>query len=623
MCGISGAVFELIKDDPEALLRSMNNALQHRGPDDSGIYWDDCFGLAHARLSIIDLSDSGRQPMSTEDGRYVIVFNGEIYNFQGLRKELSEKGYCFSTGTDTEVLLNLYKEYREGCLQKLRGMFAFAIWDNKEKELFLCRDRIGKKPLYYFYDGTYIAFASEIKSILKIPSVGKEIAPTAVVDYLKYLYVPHPKSIYKNIYKLEPGHFLVYKNGKVHSRKYWDIDFSTPLSGNADDIADELLSVISDSVRTRLISDVPLGAFLSGGIDSSGIVSLMSELENEPVKTCSIGFNEASHNEAVFAKEFAERRNADHHEFYIDEDGGLGNTIKRLIWHFDEPFADSSMVPTYHVSRVARSIVTVALSGDGGDENFGGYQKYSIDQFEHKVRSAVPHFLLNILRSLFESSEKGHGKKICSLSAAAMMSPAEGFCATNTFASDAFLSRLLSDSLKSQLKGYDSADHTLRYYDTANTEDHLSKILYTDLKSYLPGDILVKVDRMSMANSLEVRAPLLDHKVIEFAARIPSFMKIKGNEKKIILKKAFNKILPSDLMKRKKQGFEVPLGKWFRMDLKQMAYDYLFNREYMEDFFNVSEIKRIWNNHQENRGDYGTNLWTLLMFSIWFEEFMN
>ncbi len=621
MCGISGASINLIGKDPKPILQSMNSVVTHRGPDGEGIYFDNFMGLTHTRLKIIDLSEKGHQPMCSEGQDHIITYNGEIYNFLELRSELQRLGYLFKTNTDTEVLLNLYIEFGQECLQKIRGMYAFAIWDTKNKELFLCRDRIGKKPLYYYYDGKNIAFASEIKSILQIPGIKRVIEPTSVVDYLKYLYVPHPKSIYKNIYKLEPGHFLVYKDEKITIKQYWDIDFSVPIHGNENDIAEQLFALITESVRTRLISDVPLGAFLSGGIDSSAVVSLMAEAVSGPIKTCTIGFDDQKHNEALYAKEFSRQNRTEHHEYYVKEE--VENIIKKLVWHFDEPFADSSLVPTYHVSRIAREIVTVAISGDGGDESFAGYEKYSIDQVENRVRNIVPRFFLNILSSAFNNVESGVGKRVNSLANSVRLTPAEGFYVTNTFFSDLFITELVSDQIKKETNGYNPFEHTSRYYNNAKGPDHVSKILYTDLKSFLPGDILVKVDRMSMANSLEVRSPLLDHKVIEFAARIPSTLKLKGRNKKIILKKAFEKILPHELMTRKKHGFDVPLDNWFRMDIKHMAYNSIFEKGYMCEFFNIPFIKKIWDKHQEKRANYGTNLWSLFVFSLWHEEFID
>ena len=362
------------------------------------------------------------------------------------------------------------------------------------------------------------------------------------------------------------------------------------------------------------------GEFLGGGFDSSAVVSLMAGMIAGPVKTCTIGFEDSRYNEAIYAKEFSLQYHTEHHEYYVKED--VAAIIKKLVWHFDEPFADSSMVPTYHVSRVAKKVVTVALSGDGGDESFGGYNKYNIDQVENRVRHLVPQFLLNMLSNIFNNYERGIGKKLYSLASSASLSPAEAFYVTNTIFSDLVLKEIVSDKLKKETNGYSSLDHTSRYYNKPNGLDHLSKILYTDLKTLLSGDIILKVYRMSMANSLEVRTTLLDHKVIEYTAKIPSTLKIKGKNKKFILKKAFEKILPLELMNRRKRGFDVPYNSWFREGLQQMAYNYLFKKNYMNEFFNILPVKIMWNKHQDRKTNYGILLWPLFMFSLWHEEFI-
>lgn len=617
MCGIAGATRNLLGTNHPNTLNRMNDVMLHRGPDMGEVYYDDGIGLCHRRLSIIDLSEDGRQPMHSSDKRYTIVFNGEIYNFQELRKELQGKGHHFRTRTDTEVLLYAYIEYGPASLEKINGMFAYAIWDNKEKKLFAARDRIGKKPFYYFSHDGQFAFASEIKSLLEIKAIQPEIDTTALVDYLKYLFIPHPKSIYKNIFKLPPGHYLLYSNGNLQIKEYWDIDFSQPSRHSEKELEEELLQIIEESVQSRLLSDVPLGAFLSGGIDSSGIVALMSQASSSPVTTCTIGFQDKALNEAEYAKEFAHSLQADHHEHYVQDEPA--QIVKKLVWHFDEPFADSSMVPTYYVSKMARKNVTVALSGDGGDENFAGYAKYSIDQFENKVRDYTPSFLLQFFSSvsgLFPGSTTC--KKINSLSSSALLTPDQGFFITNSFITDQQLQKLLSPEIKKQVHSYNSADHITNYYKKANGPDHLSKILYTDLKLLLPGDFLVKVDRMSMANSLEVRSPLLDYKLIELAATIPSSMKLRGNQKKYILKKSFSKILPEAILTRKKHGFESPISRWFRNEVKEMATNTFFKNERLQEYFNVASIKQIWDQHQSGT-NHGTLLWTLFMFALWLE----
>jgi len=619
MCGIAGATRNMLGDTPANVLNSMNQVMLHRGPDTGDIFLDSSIGLCHRRLAIIDLSEDGRQPMISSNGRYAIVFNGEIYNFLELTKELSDKGYRFRTKTDTEVLLVCYEEYGPGCLNKIRGMFAFAIWDKLKKKLFAARDRIGKKPLYFHFNKDRFAFSSEIKSLLEINSISKEIDPTAIVDYLKYLFIPHPKSIYKNISKLEPGHYLLFENEKLQISQYWDLDFSEPSRKSHTELEEELLYTIADAVECRLISDVPLGAFLSGGVDSSAVVALMDKISKTPVTTCTIGFDDKLHNEAIDAKDFAASLSTTHHEHYIKDEPA--KIVEKLLWYFDEPFADSSMVPTYYVSKVARQNVTVALSGDGGDESFAGYEKYSIDRYENLVRQWTPRLLLDSvssLASLFPTVTSL--KKLNSLSNSAKLTPAEGFYVTNTFATDEQLASLLSKNLSKQVQGYDPSYHLKRYYNSANGPDHIAKILYTDLKLYLPGDILVKVDRMSMANSLEVRSPLLDHKVIELAARIPSSLKLHRGHKKYILKNTFAKILPEDMLTRKKHGFDVPLNNWFRHELKEMAETSLFHNDAMQEFFQIPTIKKIWDQHQSGRNQHGTLLWTLFIFSLWMEK---
>jgi len=619
MCGIAGATRNLLGQHPEKSLHRMNKVMVHRGPDMGEVKFDFDMGLCHRRLSIIDLSEDGRQPMSIQGGRYTIVFNGEIYNFQELRKELIAKGYEFHSRTDTEVLLNLYADKGARSLQKIRGMYVYAIWDNKKKELFVARDRIGKKPLYYYHQEHKLAFASELKSIMELDGIPNEIDNTAILDYFKYLYIPHPKSIYKNICKLEPGHYLLFKNGQLKIKEYWDIDFSSQASKSSpDDLEEELLQTVKDAVGCRLISDVPLGAFLSGGVDSSAIVALMAQNNKKAVTTCTIGFDEKEHNEAEYAKNFAEKLGSCHYEQYIKDEPA--EIIKKLVWHFDEPFADSSMVPTYYVSKMARQYVTVALSGDGGDESFAGYDKYTIDNYENRVRQLMPASFLGAIRGFTNPFMHINSlRRLNSLCSSACLDPADAFYVTNTFIRGPQAAQIFSDSFLKEVDGYDPAEHTRRYYQKANGEDHLSKILYTDLKLFLPGDILVKVDRMSMANSLEVRSPLLDHKVIEFAARLPSSMKINKGVKKFLLKETFRSLLGDEILRRKKHGFTVPLDQWFRSDLKEMAASTIFEGDAMPQYFSIPGLKKLWDQHQQRKMNHGTLLWSIFMFSLWLE----
>lgn len=626
MCGIAGKYnIKTGMPVPHELIEKMCDKIEYRGPDDKGVYTAGPVGLGHRRLSILDLSDLGHQPMCSEDKTIWITFNGEIYNFLELRKKLIEKGYTFRSNCDTEVIIYLYKEYGEECLQYLRGMFAFAIWDSERSILFMARDRIGKKPLFYYYNGNVLIFASEIKSIFEDKIVQKNINYEALNDYFKYLYVPDPKTIYQNIYKLEPGHFLICSKDGIKNHEYWDIKFDNVKTQSLHDTSNELLSVLEKSVNLRMISDVPLGAFLSGGIDSSAIVALMSKQQDTPVKTCSIGFDSTKYDEVEFARIIAKKFGTEHHEFTVKENAE--QVLKKLTYFFDEPFADSSSVPTYFVSKLAKQKVTVALSGDGGDENFAGYEKYYLDDIENRIRSKIPRtartLFLPFLSRLIAPFNNDLFKKGSTLLKTLSYESDYGFFLTNTDFDDSILKKVLNEDTIRKIGDYDPFSVTSYYYNKADTDNHLSKILYTDLKTYLPGDILVKVDRMSMANSLEVRAPILDHKVIEFAASITPEYKYNRGNKKYILKEAFNGILPNEVIYRKKTGFSVPLAEWLRGELKNMASQSLFNKNAgINHFFKMDEIKKLWNTHLLKKRNYSGILWSLFMFELWFQEFI-
>ena len=603
----------------------MCDKVVYRGPDDGGVYTDGSIGLGHRRLSIIDLSELGHQPMSSEDQKFWITFNGEIYNFQSLREDLISKGYTFKSNTDTEVIIYLYQEYGENCLQHMRGMFAFAIWDQVKSCLFLARDRIGKKPLFYYFDGRTFIFASEIKSILEDHFIGKEINFEAFCDYFKYLYVPDPKTIYRNIYKLEPGHYLICSKEGIKKKEYWDVSFADESTMELQDISNNLLEILNESVKLRMISDVPLGAFLSGGIDSSGVVALMARQQSSPVTTCSIGFDTEDYDEIKFARMIAKKYNTDHHEFIVKQKAE--EILTDLAYYFDEPFADSSAVPTYYVSKLARQKVTVALSGDGGDENFAGYEKYYIDDIENRIRRKIPasirRSILPYLVQVTSPLNPSVFQKGTTLLNTLSFESDYGFYLTNSEFDDRLWDKIINPDIKKKIGDYDPSSVIRHYYHKADTDNHLSKILYTDLKTYLPGDILVKVDRMSMANSLEVRAPMLDHNVIEFAASIPPHLKFNRGEKKYILKQAFKQILPKETMCRKKMGFSVPLADWLRGELKDLAYSYFFSRDAgLNNFFQYDPMRRLWDDHQTGKRNYGTILWSLLMFELWYREFI-
>jgi asparagine synthase (glutamine-hydrolysing) len=621
MCGIAGFTRSASPEGDVALLHRMGEAIAHRGPDAHGEFLDDYVGLAHRRLAIIDLSEDGAQPMYSVCGRYVVVCNGEIYNFQELRAKYAEKGYVFRSRTDTEVILAAYSFYGEACLEQLHGMFAFALWDKQRQTLFLARDRIGKKPLYWWHGGNdRLAFASELKSLLLLPAVRSEIDQTAIVDYLKYLYVPAPKTIYRNIHKLLPGHSLTLRiRQQPVIKEYWDVKFAASDGLDFTAATEHLLDLVRRKTALRMVADVPLGAFLSGGVDSSGIVALMAQHSAESVRTCTIGFADNAFDETSYAREVAKRYGTLHREYQVREN--LIETIRVLPKYFDEPFADSSAVPTYHVARLARQAVTVALSGDGGDESFGGYQKYVTEQIEHKVRRTAPRFLLHLLHGLAAESTSGLRKKIGSLSTAALADPGAGFYRTNTFITDRQFDQLLAPQLASFCRDYDPSEYTRRYWDKQQGADHVTRMLYTDLKTYLPGEALVKVDRASMAHALEVRSPLLDHAVVEFAATLPSRWKIVGKQKKIILRHAFSSLLPSDFLARRKQGFAVPLAAWFRNELQALTREMLLENEALDTYFSRSAIARLHQQHLQQREDHGTLLWTLLSFALWQREY--
>ena len=625
MCGIAGFTRYFDPTGDTSSLVRMGDKIAHRGPDAHGEYLDDGVGLCHRRLSIIDLSTAGNQPMFSEDGNLVIVFNGEIYNYLELRKDLEKKGYEFKTKTDTEVILALYKFEGTRCLDKLCGMFAIALWDKHKQELFLARDRLGKKPLYYYHNEKQFVFASEIKSILEIETVPKEIRHDAIYDFFVYQYVPESKSIFKNIHKLKPGHFLIINKSGIKVQQYWDVKFKPQSTSNENEITEGLLDVIDTCTKQRMISDVPLGAFLSGGVDSSGIVALMAKNRTESVVTCSIGFDSKKFDEVKYAKQVADQYGTTHYELTVKEN--ILDSLDHLVGFFDEPFADPSLVPTFFVSQLAKTKVTVAIAGDGGDENFAGYSKYSVDKIENDLRKKFPSFIRgNLFPPLINPLRKSNIRTLNragTLLEALSKHPAEGFYLTNTFMTDAMWNRIANDNLKKEVDGYHPSTQSIDFYNAVDADDHLSKVLYTDIKTYLVGDILVKVDRMSMANSLEVRAPILDHRVVEYAASIPSSLKLNQKEKKYILKKSFAPLLPPDILYRKKMGFSVPLAYWLRNELKSTAEEKLFHSDSgLSNYFKPTEIKNIWLEHQQQIKDHSATLWSLLMFEFWWQKYI-
>ncbi len=622
MCGICG-IFEYHRWDniPGDVVHRMNETMIHRGPDDGGVFVGPGIGLGHRRLSIIDLA-GGHQPMSNEDGTIWVLLNGEIYNYPELRSELCARGHKFATRSDTEAIVHLYEEYGDQCFSSLRGMFSIALWDSRRRRLLLARDRVGKKPLFYAAGEKRILFGSELKALLAGDAIPRDIDPLALSDYFSFGYIPAPKTIYRAVRKVLPGHYLVASSEGIREVRYWDLSFGHVEQRSEAEWCEVLREDLLEATRVRLMSDVPLGAFLSGGIDSSSVVAMMSRLMDRPVTTCSIGFEEAKYNEAEYAQRVAKQFHADHHTQVVRPNAI--DIVDRLAWHYDEPFADSSAVPTYYVSKIARENVTVALGGDGGDESFAGYRRYKLDHYENRLRSYIPSALR---RTVF--GPLGHwypalawAPRIFRAKAtfqSLSRSPLEGYFNSISYFRPGDKARLFTPEFQKQLNGYDSIEVLRHYYDRAETADPLSKIQYVDIKTYLTDDILTKVDRASMAVSLEVRAPMLDHKFLERVASIPSSLKLRNGLGKYIFKKALEPVLPSDILYRPKQGFAIPLDVWFKRDLKEMAHHIILETE--DGILDRSFLRKIWDQHQKGYYDRSALLWSTLMFRKWHQTF--
>ena len=624
MCGIAGIFEPTGTHHPEraAILRRMTRTLVHRGPDDEGYFVDGPVGLGFRRLSIIDLT-TGHQPLSNEDGAVWVVFNGEIYNYSDLTVELEAKGHVFRTRSDTEAIVHAYEEWGVECVDHFRGMFAFAVWDQRQQQLFLARDRLGKKPLYYASVNGTLIFGSEIKALLAFPGLDRSLDLEAVSDYLSLLYIPAPKAIFRSVRKLPAGHYLLASPSGVQVRRYWDVSFAPrAFSG---DPATRLAELLHESVSLRLRSDVPLGAFLSGGLDSSAVVGLMARALHSPVTTSSIGFPEDAFNELQYARQVAALFRTDHHEHMVTPNAM--EVLETLIWHYDEPFGDSSAVPTYYVSKLARTHVTVALSGDGGDENFAGYRRYYFDVRENKVRAAVPGILrrpiFGLLGRLYPKADYlpqiFRGKAFLSNVARA---PWEAYFYSLSAFKEADKALLLNGDVQAALKGYRSACLFEDLYRAADGPDSLSRIQYIDFKTYLPDDILAKVDRASMANSLEVRCPILDHQLVEYVASLPAHLKLRGTRTKLIFKEALHGLLPSEITDRKKMGFGVPIELWLRRELSPLVADYVLNTTKRHDLFDSDMVSKMWREHRSGLRDRTSELWSILIFNMWHDRFV-
>ncbi len=625
MCGIAGVMLRKGGSPGEPMLRKMTGVLSHRGPDGEGVYINGPVGLGHRRLSIIDL-EGGVQPMKNEDASMAIVFNGEIYNYSELSRFLLEKGHSFRTNSDTEVILHAYEEFGRDCLRHLRGMFAFAIWDGSKNELFLARDRLGIKPLYYAVTSDRFVFGSEIKSLLQVPGIDCSLDPYAVDDYLTFMYIPAPKTIFRGIRKLPPGRMVTVSSSQFSEREYWDVSFMDTGVRDENECAEALMEKLEESVRIHMVSDVPFGAFLSGGVDSSAVVGIMSRLMNRPVITASIGFEDDRFDELRYARIVSDRFATDTYEKTVRADAA--EIIDSLVWYFDEPFADLSMVPTYYVSGVAREGVKVCLSGDGGDENFAGYRRYKFDLFENRIRSLLPR---QLRRPLFGALGALYPKadwlprvfRAKTMLTNLSLSAEEGYYHTMRWFTPEMKKLLYRESLKRDLGDYDPFAVMKGYFDKSKGLDPLSRIQYVDIKTYLVDDILTKVDRASMAHSLEVRVPLLDHEVVEFAASIPPCFKLRGGSGKYILKKALEGFVPGEILHRPKMGFSVPLALWFRDGIRELFEGTVLSDEsFLSGIFDLDAVRVWWHRHQRGVQDYSYHFWALLVLERWARRFL-
>ena len=627
MCGICGQINPPGRPINQGVLARMNAALTHRGPDSDGFFVRDHVGLAMRRLAILDLQ-TGDQPMANEDNSLRVVFNGEIYNYPELRKQLEAAGHTFQSHADTEAIVHLYEQYGDDCVLHLRGMFAFALWDIARQRLLIARDRLGKRPLYYAEHAGGLVFGSEPKSLLEVPGLPRDPDLAAVRHYLALQYVPDPLSGFRAIRKLPPAHRLIWEHGKARIERYWDLPYTPKLTGSEDDLAAELRTRLRESVRMRLLSDVPLGAHLSGGIDSSLIVALMTEVASGPVKTFSIGFEEERFSELAHARAVASHFKTEHHEFTVGY-GDVPDLMAKITAQTDEPFADSSALPLYHLSRLTREHVTVALNGDGGDELFAGYQRYRLDKFANlysKLPRAVTQSLIPaLLRSAREPVnvpiEANWVAGLKRLAQVAATDPAASVLRWGSYFSDPMQQDLWRPEVLATISGPTATELLAAAFHGARADSFLDRTLYTDTTNYLPGDLLVKADRMTMAHSLEGRSPFLDHTLVEWAARLPENIKLRGRTHKYLLKKAFTNLLPPAIAARGKQGFGIPLGAWFRGPLAAWSRETLCNPQaHVQAWFRPDAMDTLLREHQDGRTDHGKRIWTLLMLELWLRQ---
>ncbi len=623
MCGICGKLnFNKDKVVEKGLIKGMCDTLIHRGPDDEGYYINKNIGLGMRRLSIIDIN-TGHQPISNENEKIWIVFNGEIYNYRLLREDLEKRGHRFKTNSDTEAILHLYEDNGADCLKYLRGMFAFAIWDTEKERLFLARDRVGKKPLVYAIINNSVIFASELKAIIQDDAVNKELDLDALDQYLSFQFVPAPYTIFKGVKKLPPASYLICEKGNISIKRYWELDFNNKIIVSEDEYAERILKELEEAVKLRMTSDVPIGALLSGGVDSSAVVGMMARLSGRPIKTFSIGFEEEEYSELKYASIVAKQFKTEHHEFIVKPD--IMEILPELAWYYDEPFADKSAVPSYYIAKEAGKHVKVVLIGDGGDEAFAGYERYNqgnnaASLLPSSIRGQLIRQAINNYFKIADSSKvvSKMMKKIAlnlftvsrSIIFPEFFSGRDKYNLYNHNTREA-LNNSISNKIDELLEG------------AANIKEPIDAMVNIDFKHYLSDDLLVKMDIASMANSIEARSPFLDHKLLEFSMNIPCSFKIKNGVRKYILKRALSDILPDEILNRNKMGFSIPLIYWFRNELKGFAYQTILdNSEGIKQFFNLNYVKQLLDEHVSGRKNHAQRIWALIVFEMWYRRFM-
>lgn len=627
MCGITGYVRSDGAPVDRELLARMNEAIHHRGPDEDGFYVSDGVGLAMRRLAIIDLK-SGQQPIHNADRTAWIVYNGEIYNYRELRKDLEDRGHRFYTDSDTEAIVHAYDEYGTDCPKYLRGMFALAIWDERKKSLFLARDRVGKKPLLYAEVNGQLVFGSEFRALLQHTDVSRDVNYEAIHHYLSFICVPAPLTAFSAIKKLPPGHWLWWQNGEIKLERYWQIDFSHKISMDEEEAGERVVDLLREAVRVRLMSEVPLGAFLSGGIDSSAVVALMAQESSEKVKTFSIGFEEQDFSELHHARRVAEHVGTDHHEFIVKPDAM--EILPTLVEHYGEPFADSSAIPSYYVSRETRKHVTVALNGDGGDECFAGYERYAAMAVAQRYVKLLPSAIRNgVIRNLANAlpqaqSRKNPLRKAQRFLDAASLSPVQRYLRWVSAFDEQAKRDLYSDQFRHETAAFLTVGFIEPWFAKANGAGIVDASLLTDTMTYLPNDLLVKMDIASMTVSLEARSPFLDHHLMEFAASLPERLKLRGMTTKYLLKKVLKQFVPEENLTRAKMGFGIPIGQWFRGSMQLFLRETLLSDKALSrGLFNRDRVRQMIDHHVGGKVDHDQRLWSLLMLELWFERFID